>query len=551
VPSLSYLQLGGLGEIGKNMALLEYGDDAVMIDAGIMFPDEHHPGIDYIIPDFTEYIEKYPGRLKALLLTHGHEDHIGAIPYLLQKVHIPVYGTPLTIGFVRAKLDEVKPPKSPDLQVVNPKVPIDIGPFHIEFLRVTHSIVDGCGLAITTPAGVVVHTGDFKIDPTPIDGIPMDLNRFAEYGTKGVLLFMSDSTNVEREGYTLSEKVVGEEFEKIFPKGKKRIIVACFASNIHRVQQVVEAARKVNRKICIMGRSMVRNTQVARDLGYLKIPPEMIVQPEHLKGVAATDIVIVTTGSQGEPMSSVSRMAHGDHKFIDVQEGDLVLLSARTIPGNERAISRIINQLYKRGAEVLYEAVSEIHVSGHACKEEQKIILQLVKPKYFIPVHGEYRHLLLHARLAEEVGIPGDNIFILENGERITFEGDEVKIEDATSGGTILIDGKEFADVGDMVMRDRKHLSQDGIIVAIVNVDVKLGKVVGNPELVTRGFTETMPEALMEEAKQVIRGTLEHATKESVQDWGTVKESVRKSLFKFFVSKSQRRPMVLPIIMEV
>jgi len=300
-----------------------------------------------------------------------------------------------------------------------------------------------------------------------------------------------------------------------------------------------------------MGRSMVRNTQVARDLGYLKIPPEMIVQPEHLKGVAATDIVIVTTGSQGEPMSSVSRMAHGDHKFIDVQEGDLVLLSARTIPGNERAISRIINQLYKRGAEVLYEAVSEIHVSGHACKEEQKIILQLVKPKYFIPVHGEYRHLLLHARLAEEVGIPGDNIFILENGERITFEGDEVKIEDATSGGTILIDGKEFADVGDMVMRDRKHLSQDGIIVAIVNVDVKLGKVVGNPELVTRGFTETMPEALMEEAKQVIRGTLEHATKESVQDWGTVKESVRKSLFKFFVSKSQRRPMVLPIIMEV
>jgi len=551
VVKLSFVPLGGFGEIGKNMALLEWDDQAVMIDAGLMFPDEHHPGIDYIIPDFTEYLEAHPGRLKAVLLTHGHEDHIGAVPYLLQHVDVPVYGSALTIGFVRAKLNEVPLPHPADLRVAEPGKIIEVGPFKVEFIRVTHSIVDGCGLAITTPAGVVIHTGDFKIDPTPIDGKPMDLSRFAEYGTKGVLLLMSDSTNVERAGYTLSERVVGQEFDKIFPTAKHRIIVGCFASNIHRVAQAVESARKVGRRVCIMGRSMVRNTQVARELGYLNIPNDMIIQPEHLRGTPASEVVIITTGSQGEPMSSISRMAHGDHKFVDVQEGDLVLLSSRTIPGNERSISQIINQLYRRGAEVLYEEVSEIHVSGHACQEEQKIMLQLVKPKYFVPVHGEYRHLLQHARLAETVGIPEESIYLLENGERLTVGEDGCDIQEATLGGTILIDGREFADVGEVVMRDRKHLSEDGIIVAIVTVDTKKCRVIGEPELVTKGFKENIAPDLLEDAKRVIRGTLEASTKDKVQDWSTAKETLRRSLLKFFVGKSARRPMVLPVIMEI
>lgn len=548
---LSFVPLGGFGEIGKNMALLEWGDDAVMIDAGLMFPDEHHPGIDYIIPDFTEYLEAHPGRLKAVLLTHGHEDHIGAVPYLLQKVDVPVYGSPLTLGFVNAKLGEVRLPHPADLRKVEPGSAIEVGPFRVEFIRVTHSIVDGCALAITTPAGVVIHTGDFKIDPTPIDNKPMDLNRFAEYGSRGVLMLMSDSTNVERSGYTLSERAVGEEFDRLFPKATGRIIVACFASNIHRVQQAVESARRVGRRVCIMGRSMVRNTQVAKDLGYLQIPAEMLIQPEHLRGTPASEVVLITTGSQGEPMSSISRMALGDHRYADVQEGDMVLLSARAIPGNERSISHIINQLYRRGAEVFYEAVSEIHVSGHACQEEQKLMLQLVHPKYFVPVHGEYRHLLMHARLAETVGVPEDRIFLLENGERLTIEEDGCDIQEATSGGTILIDGREFADVGEVVMRDRKHLSEDGIIVAIVTLDTKKCRVIGEPELVTKGFRETIAPEVLEEAKNVIRGTLEANTLGKDQDWGAVKETVRKSLLKFFVGKRDHRPMVLPVIMEI
>ena len=547
---LSFIPLGGLGEIGKNMALLDYDGQAVMIDAGLMFPDQNHPGVDYIIPDFG-FLAERPGWLKAVLLTHGHEDHIGALPYLLQRLNVPVYGTKLTLGFVKAKLEEFHLPETPTLIEADPKVPIELGPFRIEFIRVTHSIVDGCGLAITTPRGVVVHTGDFKIDPTPIDGIPMDLNRFADYGSKGVLLFLSDSTNVEREGYTLSEKVVGEEFDKIFPKAKRRIIVACFASNIHRVQQAIESAQKVGRKVCVMGRSMVRNTQVARDLGYMKIPPGVLVQPEQMRGMKPTDVVVVTTGSQGEPMSSVTRMAMGDHKDVDVQPGDLVILSARTIPGNERAISNIINMLYRRGAEVLYEAVSEIHVSGHACREEQKIMLSLVKPKYFIPVHGEYRHLVLHARLAEEMGIPPSNTFVLENGEKLILDDEGEKIEKEFSGGTILVDGKHVADVGEVVLRDRKHLSQDGVIVALVTVDAAKAQLAGKPDLVTRGFSESLPEDLMEEARELIRRVAAEEIKDKVTDWNSVKETIRKALQKFFSQKSHRRPMILPIIMEI
>lgn len=548
--TLSFIPLGGLGEIGKNMALLDYDGQAVMIDAGLMFPDDRHPGVDYLIPDFNLLVER-PGWLKAILLTHGHEDHIGAIPYILQKLNVPVYGTKLTLGFVKAKLEEFHLPEPPQFIEVDPKIRITLGPFEIEFIRVTHSIVDGCGLAITTPKGVVLHTGDFKIDPTPIDGVPIDLNRFAEYGSKGVLLFMSDSTNVEREGYTLSEKVVGEEFEKIFPKAKKRIIVACFASNIHRVQQVIEAARKVNRKVCIMGRSMIRNTQVARDLGFMHIPPSILIQPDALKGMDPDKVVIVTTGSQGEPMSSVTRMAMGDHKDISLRPGDLVLLSARTIPGNERAISNIINLLYRRGAEVLYEAVSEIHVSGHACREEQKIMMALVKPKYFIPVHGEYRHLVLHARLAQEMGVKFANTFIMENGEKWVLDEGEPTLEKGSFGGTILVDGKHVADVGEVVLRDRRHLSQDGVVVALVTVDTAKAQIVGGPDLVTRGFSESLSDELMDEAKEVIRKALLEEVKDKVTDWESVKETIRKSLQRFFSQRSHRRPVILPVIMEI
>jgi len=473
------------------------------------------------------------------------------VPYLLQKLNVPIYGTKLTIGFVKAKLEEFTLPNPPVFIEVDPKNEFDLGPFHIEFIRVTHSIVDAVGLAITTPVGVVIHTGDFKIDPTPIDGIPIDLNRFAYYGTKGVLMLMSDSTNVEREGYTLSEKVVGEEFDRIFPKAKQRIIVACFASNIHRVQQVVEAAKKVGRKVCIMGRSMIRNTRVASDLGFIHIPSNMLVQPDNLKGYDPKEIVIITTGSQGEPMSSVTRMAMGDHKFITLKPDDMVILSARTIPGNERPISNIINHLYRQGAEVLYEAVSEIHVSGHACREEQKMMLALVKPKYFIPVHGEYRHLVLHARLAEEMGVAMENTIVLENGEKFIVEGDEAHIEKESNGGIILVDGKHVADVGNVVLRDRLHLSQDGVVVAMVTIDTNSGKIVGGPDLVTRGFTETISEDLMTEARQCVKRVLDDENYDKNTDWNSVKEAMRKSLQKFFSQKSNRRPMILPVIMEM
>lgn len=532
------------------MALLEYEGQAVMIDAGLMFPDDRHPGVDYIIPDFS-FLADRPDYLKAVLLTHGHEDHIGAIPYLLQKINAPIYGTKLTLGFVKGKLEEVSLPNKPTFVEVDPKVPIDLGPFHIEFIRVTHSIVDGCGIAITTPAGVVIHTGDFKIDPTPIDGVPIDLNKFADYGSKGVLLLMSDSTNVEREGYTLSEKVVGEEFERVFPKAKGKIVVACFASNIHRVQQVIEAAKKVNRKVCIMGRSMIRNTQVARDLGFMHIPSNILIQPDNLKGYDPKEVVVVTTGSQGEPMSSVSRMAMGDHKQLVLKPDDMVILSARTIPGNERAISNIINLLYRRGAEVLYEAVSEIHVSGHACREEQKIMLALVKPKYFIPVHGEYRHLVLHARLAEEMGVSSENTIVLENGEKFVIDGPEAHIEKESNGGVLLVDGKHMADVGDVVLRDRLHLSQDGVVVAMITVDTNNGTLVAGPDLVTRGFTESPSDELMSEARAALKKTLDDEVRDKVTDWSTVKETMRKSLQKFFSQRSNRRPMVLPVIMEM
>jgi ribonuclease J len=548
--SLSFIPLGGLGEIGKNMALLDYDGQTVMIDAGLMFPDDRHPGIDYIIPDFN-FLADTPGRLKAVLLTHGHEDHIGAVPYLFQKLNVPVYGTKLTLGFIRAKLEEFHLEEPPQLIEVDPKKPFDVGPFHVEYIRVTHSIVDGCGLAITTPKGVIIHTGDFKIDPTPIDGVPIDLNRFAEYGSKGVLALFSDSTNVEREGYTLSEKVVGEEFDKIFPKAKHRIIVACFASNIHRVQQVIDSAKKVKRKVCIMGRSMVRNTQVARDLGYMNVPAGMLIQPDNLKGMEPEETVIVTTGSQGEPMSSVTRMALGDHKQVSIKSNDLVILSARTIPGNEKAISNIINLLYRRGAEVMYEAVSEIHVSGHACQEEQKLMISLVKPKFFVPVHGEYRHLVLHARLAEGLGIPPDNTLVLENGEKLILEENDARIEKELESGCILVDGKHMADVGDVVLRDRLHMAQDGVIIALITVDSSKGTLMSGPDLITRGFSENLSDDLINEAKNLIRQTLGEEVHEKVTDWSTVKEAMRKSLQKLFSKKSNRRPMILPVIMEI
>jgi len=532
------------------MAILEYDGKAILIDAGLIFANTTHPGVDYILPDFVEVVER-PDYLQGILLTHGHEDHIGAIPFVLQKRNIPLYGTKLTLGFINAKLEEFSLPQAPKLIVAEPGVPFPVGPFKVEYLPVTHSIVDACSIAISTPLGMVLHTGDFKLDPKPVDGKVTDLDRFAELGRKGILLMMSDSTNIERKGSTGSEGDLGPVLEGYVAKAEGRVIMACFASNIHRVQLAIDAALKNDRRICIMGRSMVRNTEVARQLGYLKIPADRVVQPDHLRGMRAKEILIITTGSQGEPMSSLSRMSMGDHNQVDIVKGDLVIISARKIPGNERAAANVINHLFKRGAEVLYEDVAFVHVSGHAQHEEQRKMLELVKPKYFVPVHGEYRHMVLHKRLAVETGVDPANVFLMENGDCLNLEKSGAELEHGLPQGVLFVDGGSVHDVGEMVLKDRQHLSEDGVVVAIVNVDGRNGKIVSGPDLVLRGVSENPQADWIDEAKDLIRGMLEEDTEDARRDWGTVNESVRKALQKFLARKTRRRPVVIPVIMEV
>lgn len=549
--SLSIIPLGGLGEIGLNMMVFEYGDDIIIVDAGLMFPEEEMLGVDIVIPDIT-YLKERKDKIRGIIITHGHEDHIGALPYIIREINAPIYATPLTIGLIKGKLKEHKLDETSELISVKPRQIIELGCFSVEFIRVTHSIVDGVGLGITTPVGRIVHTGDFKLDQTPVDGELLDFHKFSEYGDKGTLALLSDSTNSEREGYTLSEKEVGKAIERVFGTAKKRIILATFASNIHRIQQVIDAAVKFDRKVILNGRSIINNAQVALDLGYLKMPENTWIKLDEMKNHSPDKIAIITTGSQGEPMSSLARMAVNEHKDVHIEEGDTIVLSSRVIPGNEKAISRIINHLFRRGANVIYEDVSDIHVSGHASQEEQKLMMCLVRPKFFVPIHGEYRHLIYHARLAETLGISKDNIFILEDGGVLELNEDAAVKKEKVQAGRVFVDGKVIGDVGNIVLRDRMRLGTDGIIVVFVGIEKMTGKVVTGPDIVTRGFVfEEESQELIEEMKRVVSDLLGQLEQELMADWVLVKTKVRNTLKKSLIKKMDRKPMIIPIIIEL
>lgn len=548
--ALSIIPLGGLGEVGMNMMVYEFEDDLIVVDAGLMFPDQEMLGIDVVIPDFT-YLKENASKLRGIVITHGHEDHIGALPYLLSVLNAPVYATPLTIGLISAKLKEWNIPQV-ELFPVRPRETITLGVFKVEFIRVTHSIVDGAALGITTPVGRIVHTGDFKIDQTPVDGERTDIQKLGEYGDSGTLALLSDSTNAERPGYTLSEKVVGKAFDEIFSMKKSRIIVATFSSNIHRIQQAIDAARLSGRKVFLSGKSMTKNTQIAAELGYIKLPSDIISKLDTVNNYPDEQVVILTTGSQGEPLSSLFRMAIDQHKQVKIKEGDTVLLSSRVIPGNEKAISRIINHLFRRGAEVIYERVSDIHVSGHASQEELKMMINLVRPKFFIPIHGEYRQLLHHARIAEGLEIKKENIALIENGDILQLKEDLLEKRGKVSAGRVFIDGKGVGDVADFVLRDRKHIGQDGIIVLIIGIDKVTGEVVSGPEIISKGFvSEEEAYGLFSELKMLVLKLLAELNQETKSEWIVVEGMVKKTVGKFIFKQVERRPMIIPIILEL
>jgi ribonuclease J len=549
--ALQIIPLGGLNEIGMNMMVYRHADDIIIVDCGLMFPSPDMLGIDYVIPDIS-WLRERREQIRAICLTHGHEDHIGALPFVLQELNVPVYGTALTLGFVRAKLEEFKLNDRVELVVVKPRDSVTLGCFQVEFLRVAHSIVDGCALAITTPEGVVIHTGDFKIDQTPVDGQLTDLASLSRYGEAGVLALLSDSTNVEREGYTLSEKSVGEAFAEIFPSCPGRIIVATFSSSIHRVQQVADVAARCGRKILLNGRSMVKNVQIARELGYLTIPDEAFLGLKELPYLPAEQVCIISTGSQGEPLSALSRIAMNDHKQIKLEKGDTVILSSRVIPGNERTISELINHLYRRGAEVFYERVSEVHVSGHASQEELKLMINTVKPRFFIPMHGEYRHLHKHIELAKRVGIPEKRCILATNGDVIYFYSDTGAIVEKVESGRVFVDGKGVGDVGAMVLKDRKHLSVDGMVVIIIGIDQSSGAVIYGPDIVSRGFVfEDASREYLEEARKVAVKAMEELSQEMRCDNEEVEAAVRQALRRFFKKTIERRPIILPMVIEM
>ncbi|MBE7415132.1 MAG: ribonuclease J [Deltaproteobacteria bacterium] len=549
---LKIIPLGGLGEIGLNMMAIEYGDSIMVVDCGLMFPEDYMLGIDIVIPDVS-YLKKNAEKVKAYIITHGHEDHTGALPFILPQVDAPIYGTALTIGLIEEKLEEFGLAKSTLFETVRPRDRVSIGPFDIEFIRVSHSIVDGCGLAIRTPVGTVIHTGDFKMDQTPVDGEVMDYARFSEYGESGVLLLMSDSTNVEKEGYSLSEREIGKNLEEIFRRCEGRIIVAAFSSNIHRIQQVMEAAARHGRRVILNGKSMVANVRIAHALGYLKYPEGLMADLKEIDSIPHDQVVLLTTGSQGEPMSALTRMAMDNHKQIKVRKGDTVILSSKFIPGHEKAISTMMNHLYRRGADVIYEKVSEVHVSGHASQEELKIMLNMVRPKYFIPVHGEYRHLVLHSRLAARIGIPEENVIIAEDGDVVEFapEGGFVKAGKVESG-RVFVDGKGVGDVGEMVLKDRNHLAQDGMVLALVAINATTGDMVYGPEIVTRGLVlEEGRPGLIEEARKVVIESLNSLNAEVKTEQLEIKEEVRRALRRYFNRTLERKPVILPMIIEI
>ena len=551
-PSLvDIIPLGGLGEIGLNMLLLQYQDHILVIDAGLMFPEDYMLGVDIVIPDFS-YLLKNREHIRAIILTHGHEDHIGALPFLLKELAVPVYGSRFTLELVKEKLKEHRLLSSTDLRQVSHQEILDLGPFKIEFIRVTHSIPDGFGLAVQTPVGTLVHSGDFKIDQTPLDGVVTDINTFAAYGAEGVLALLSDSTNVEREGYTLSEKRIGETLDQIMRECQGRVIVAVFASNIHRIQQIVDSALRNQRKIVFNGKSMVTNCRIARELGYLNLPPRMELSLGEMSQVPESQVAIITTGSQAEPMSSLTRIAMDDHKQIKIKKGDTVILSSRFIPGNEKAINGLINNLYRFGAEVIYEKVSEIHVSGHANQEELKLMLHLTKPQHFIPIHGEYRHLVKHAQLAQKIGLAPEKIILAENGQIIRFNASEGWLADQVEVGRVFVDGRGVGDVDHLILRDRRHLSNEGLIVVFMVLNNQTGDLLSGPEIISRGFLpeEDYPE-LIQEAKNRVQEILVLRQTENKKNWPEIQEEIRKTLQRFFVKALERRPVVLPIIIPM
>ena len=543
--------LGGLGEVGKNMYVVTHNDEIIIVDSGIMFPYDELLGIDYVIPDFT-YLKQNESKIKGLLITHGHEDHIGSIPYVLRQINIPIYATKLTIGLIKNKLEEHKLLSSTKLVTVEQGQTVHFGNIRVEFIRSSHSIPDSVMLAIHTPAGTVLHTGDFKIDYTPIDNQLMDLGRIAELGNKGIIALLSDSTNAERKGFTMSESSVGEVFDKLFLNNTKRIVVATFASNVHRVQQIVNSAVKYGRKIAVCGRSMINMIDTARQLGYIDAPENLFIDIDMIKNYPDDQLVIITTGSQGEAMSALTRMASGEHKKVVITPNDMVIISATPIPGNEKLVSNVINDLMQIGAEVVYSALEDIHVSGHACQEEQKLILALAKPKFFIPVHGEYRQLRAHAETARKMGIPTENIFLLTNGRVLEVNQKEAKLTTSVPSGKILVDGLGVGDVGNIVLRDRQHLSQDGLIVIVMTMDSATGEIVSGPDVVSRGFVYVREsENLMEDVKKVIREEVRNFEEQGIRDWSTIKSTLKDNLRDYIFQKTKRNPMILPIIMEV
>ena len=548
---LKIIPLGGLDEIGKNITVFEYKNEIIVVDCGLSFPEDDMLGVDLVIPDVT-YLVKNKERVKGVIITHGHEDHIGGIPYLLKQINVPIYATKLAAGLISNKLEEHHLLRSTDLRIVNPGDVIKFDEMQVELISSSHSIPDSVMLAITTPAGVILHTGDFKIDYTPIDGQLMNFGRIAELGNKGILALMSDSTNSESKGYTMSERSIGEVFEKLFINCTKRIVVATFASNVHRVQQIVNSAVKYGRKIAICGRSMVNMINTACELGYIQCPENTFIDIDMIGSYTDDQLVIITTGSQGETMSALTRMAAGEHRKVKITPNDLIIISANPIPGNEGHVSKVIDDLMQIGAEVIYSALMDVHVSGHACQEEQKLILALARPKYFIPVHGEYRHLIAHSETAQLMGIPKENIITLENGKILEINEYGARFNGTVPSGRVLVDGLGVGDVGNIVLRDRQHLSQDGLIIIVLTMDSSTGEVIAGPDVISRGFVYVREsENVMDEVKNVVRAEIKKCEENGIRDWGTIKSNLKENLRGYVFAKTKRNPMIIPIIMEV
>ena len=549
--TLTAIPLGGLGEFGMNMMALRLGDDIIVIDAGMMFPESELLGVDLVIPDVS-YLKQNRANLRAIVLTHGHEDHIGALPYILRDLNVPVYGTRFTLALVKKRLEEAGLLQSTTLREVLPGRLVEIGPYEVEFIAVTHSTIDCVALAIRTPLGVIMHTGDFKIDQTPVGGAPFDLHAFARYGQEGVLALFSDSTNVERPGFTGSERAVVPRIEELCRSAPRRVILSCFASSVHRIQQVIDIAARVGRKVAFVGRSMVDNVEIAHSLNYLRIPDGMVVRPQDIRGFDPRRLIILASGSQAEPMSSLSRIAVDNHRFVSVDENDSVILSARIIPGNEKAIFRMLDHMFRRRALVYYDnSGGAIHVSGHASQEEQKLILQLVKPKYFIPVHGEYRHLFRHAALAYQLGVVSGEIILLEDGHALEFNEQGAYRRDPVTAGRVLVDSGSLEEIEEVVIRDRRHLSEDGVVVPIIAIDKHTGRMESHPEIVTRGLFSDNGQEFLAAARDVVLKTVSQSNSEEISDWSVIKEKIRVDLKRYINKQTSKRPLILPVILEV